>query len=89
MTIHKFLDDAKRLLIWAGIIFAGLFAFGASQKRKGREELKAEINESALNNSREARKTDDKVSKMSESELDDTARRNGWMLDDEDDDKRV
>ena len=67
MTIHKFLDDTKRLLIWAGIIFAGLFTFGTSQKRKGREELKAEINENALNNSREARKTDDKVSKMSDS----------------------
>ncbi len=89
MIIHKLLDDIKRLAVWVGLILSALIPFAWSQRRKGRADAIAEQQEQREENAKEARKTDDKVSKMSESELDDIARRNGWMLHDEDDDKRV
>ncbi len=89
MIIHKFLDDIKRLVYIVGPALIGFFIWGKSKEAKGRADAIAEQQEQREENAKEARKTDDEVSKMSEAELDDIARRNGWMLDNEDEDGRV
>ena len=85
MTIHKCLDDIKRLAYIVGPALIGFFIWGKSKEAKGKADAIAEQQEQREENAKEARKTDDEVSKMSEDEHDDIARRNGWMLDDDED----
>jgi hypothetical protein len=89
MTIHKFLDDFRRLITWGGPILLALATLGWSQRRKGKADAIAEQQEQRLENIKKARIIEDETSNLSEDELNDIARRNGWMLDDEDEDGRL
>ena len=89
MTIPKFLDDLKRLVTWGGPILLALATLGWSQRRKGKADAIAEQQKQTLENIKKARIIEDETANLSEAELDDIARSNGWMLDNEDDDGRV
>ena len=85
MIIHKLLDDIKRLAVWGGPILLGLLTLGWSQRRKGRADAIAEQQAQTLENIKKARIIEDETAGLSEAELDAIAKRNGWMLDDDED----
>lgn len=88
MIIHKLFDDIKRLAYIVGPALIGFFIWGKRKEAKGRADAIAEQQAETLENIKKARIIEDETANLSESELDDIARKRGWMLDD-DENKRV
>ena len=85
MITHKLLDDIKRFAVWGVGFLMMVITFGWSQRRKGRADAIAEQQAQTLENIKKARIIEDETAGLSEAEHDAIAKRNGWMLDDDED----